>query len=76
MHSTLIYRHEHHRGAGKKSLPVPLHKVCRGRADAHDQVKRVFGKQGTEILDKWTLRVLIAETGRDQRILNDVQRPR
>ena len=61
---------------GEKSLPVSLHKVCRGSADAHDHVKGAFGKQGTEILYKRSLRVLVAETGRHQGILNDVQRPR
>jgi hypothetical protein len=45
-------------------------------ANAYNQIKRAFGKQGTEILDKRSLRVHIAETGRDQRILNDLQGPR
>ena len=76
LNSTLLHCCEHHRSCGKELLPAPLQKVCRGRADAHDQVKWVFGIQGTEILDKRILWVLIAETGRDQRMLNDVKRPR
>ena len=40
---------------------MPLHEGGRGRADAHNQVERVFGKQGTQILDERSFSVFIVE---------------
>jgi hypothetical protein len=54
---------------------VALDKGDSGRAEAHNQVERAFGMQGTEILDEWSLRVFIAGTGTHERMLCDLQRP-
>ena len=63
LNATLFHRREHHGGVGKELLPVPLDKGGRGRADADDQVERLFGKERTQILDERSLRVFIAGTG-------------
>ena len=44
LNAALLYHCEHHRRRGKELLPVPLHEVGRGRANAHNQIKRAFGK--------------------------------
>jgi hypothetical protein len=75
LNSTLIHYRKHHRSCGKELLPMPLDKGGRRRADAHNQVERPFGKEDTEVLDEWALRVFIAGTGNFERMLMEVQRP-
>src|SRR5262249_28106263 len=73
--SALIHCREHHGRGGKEVLSVPLDKGGRGRADADNQVERSFGKEGAEVFDERTFRVLIAGTGGDKRMIDDVERP-
>ena len=54
---------------------MPLHEPGCGGADAHNQIKRAFGKYSTEVLDKWNLRIFVAGTRSQKRLLNDLQRP-
>jgi hypothetical protein len=55
---------------------MPLDKGGSGRANADNQVGRVFAKQRTQILDERNLRILITGTGRCERLVGDVQHPR
>ena len=50
--ATLVHCREHHGGAGKEILTVSLNKRRRRRADAHNQVGRLFAIEGTEIRDE------------------------
>ena len=75
LNATLLHRREHHGRVGEELLPVALDKGDSGRAEAHNQVERAYGMQGTEILDEWSLRVFIAGTGTHERMLCDLQRP-
>ena len=62
LNSTLLHCCEYHRSRGKELLPMPLHELGRGGADAHNQIKRAIGKQSTEVLDKRSLRIFVAGT--------------
>jgi hypothetical protein len=76
LNATLFRCREHHGGGDKELLPVALDKGDRRRADGHNQVERAFGMEGTEILDdEWSVRVFIAGTGSQERMLSDFQRP-
>ena len=54
---------------------MPLDKAGRGSANADDQIKRALGIKGAKVLDESELRVWIAEAGRNERMVKDVQRP-
>ena len=56
-------------------MPMPLHEGGRRRANAHNQVERMFGKQCTEILNERSFRVLITGAGCNQRMFRYVQSP-
>src|SRR4029079_15815953 len=75
LNEALLHCCEYHRSRGKELLPAPLHEVGRGAADAHNQIERAFGKQSTEVLDKWNLRIFVAGTRSHKLFLNDLQRP-
>ena len=75
LNSALVHGREHHRGIGKELLPVPLDEGGRRRADAHNQVERMFGKKRTQILDERSFRVFIAGAGGHKRMVSDVQAP-
>jgi hypothetical protein len=60
---------------GDPVLPVALDKGDCGRAEAYNQVERAFGIEGMQILDERRLRVSLAGTGSQKRMLSDVQRP-
>ena len=75
LNATLVHCREHHGGGGKELLPVPLDKAGRRRADAHNQVERSLGIEGTEILDERSLWIFIAGSSSYQRMFSDVQRP-
>src|SRR6476646_142074 len=56
-------------------MPMSLHEGGRWRANAHNQVERMFGKECTEILNERNFRVFIAGTGCNQRVFSYVQSP-
>ena len=58
--SALVHHRKHHGSRGKELLPMPLDKGGRRRADAHNQVERPLGKEGTEVFDERAFRVFIA----------------
>ena len=75
LNATLLHGREHHGRVGEELVPVALDKGDSGRAEAHNQVERACGMQGTKILDEWSVRVFIAGTGTHERMLCDLQQP-
>ena len=47
-----LHRRKHHGGCGKELSPVTLDESGRRRADAHDEVERVLGEEGLEVVDE------------------------
>ena len=59
LNSTLLHGSKHHRSRGKELLPAPLHEGCCGCTEAHNQIRRAFDKQSSEVFDKRAFRILI-----------------
>ena len=73
--ASLLDGREEHGGGWKELLSVPLDKACRGRAEADDQVGRMFGKKSTEVVDEWRLRIVLTKASGDKRKFKNVERP-
>ena len=72
---TLFNSRENHRSIGKNLRPVPLDKDGRWRTEGHNQVRWLFAIKSTKVLDEGDFRILIARTGRYERLVLDIQRP-
>jgi hypothetical protein len=76
LNATFIHSRQHHWGLGKELWSVTLEKGSCRRTDAYNEVGRLGGEERAEIRDERYVRVLIAGTGRHQRMVKDVQLPR
>ncbi|MET0677158.1 MAG: hypothetical protein ABW175_15275 [Bradyrhizobium sp.] len=72
---SLLDRRDDHGGIRKQSGSSSLHKSSSRRAHADDEIGRMPGAQRQQIIDERKLRILVAPSSDQKRMVLDVQRP-